>query len=54
MDNDLKTVLKYVVLIIIAILVFAFGYTNGRLSVYENYSIDCKVGTSTESYYKKD
>ena len=54
MDNDLKTVLKYAALIIIAILVFAFGYTNGRLSVYEHYSIYCKVGTSTECYFKKD
>ena len=54
MDNDLKTFLKYAVLIIIAILVFAFGYTQGRLSVYEHYSIDCKVGTSTEYHFKKD
>lgn len=54
MDNDLKILLKLVVLIIIAILVFAFGYTNGKLSVFEHYSIDCKVGTSTECYFKKD
>ena len=54
MDDDMKILLKLVALIIIAILVFAFGYTNGRLSVYENYSIDCKVGTSTECYFKKD
>ena len=54
MDDDLKTILKYVVLAIIAILIFAFGYTQGRLSVFEHYSIDCKVGTSTECYFKKD
>lgn len=54
MDDDLKTILKYAALIIIAILVFAFGYTQGRLSVFEHYSIDCKVGTSTECYFKKD
>lgn len=54
MDDELKRFLKYAALIIIAILVFAFGYTQGRLSVYEHYSIDCKVGTSTECYFKKD
>lgn len=54
MDDDMKILLKLAALIIIAILVFAFGYTQGRLSVYEHYSIDCKVGTSTECYFKKD
>lgn len=54
MDDDLKTILKYVVFIIIGLLLFVFGYAQGRLSVYEQYSIDCKVGTSTECYFKKD
>jgi hypothetical protein len=43
----------YFIIIILFIIFFNFGFSEGKISVIENYKIECKVLTTTECYFIK-
>lgn len=43
----------YVIIIILFIIFFKFGFSEGKISVIEDYKVECKVLTTTECYFIK-
>ena len=43
----------YFIIIILFIIFFSLGFSEGKVSAIENYKIECKVLTTTECYFIK-
>ena len=43
----------YVIIIILFIIFFKFGFSEGKISVIEDYKVECKILTTTECYFIK-